>query len=310
MQRSKYRFHLVLILLIALVNTNICAQNWVAPEEYNGKTGTFKFDANTQTKGKEVYTKNCQSCHGVPTQNNPVKLDPMPKDVASDALQNQTDGSIYYKISTGKGAMPPFKDVLGEEDKWNLISFIRSFNKKYVQPAIDNSAAKYQKIEIKADVNAKTKNLETSVTALVEGKRIPLTSADVVIYVKRYFGNLLVTEPKMTNMAGVAEFKLPLEIPGDKSGNAELIIKLNNKQKFGDVESKTILPVAKPFVAKSLIDQRAMWGVRSKAPIWLIMTYTLVVLGVWSVIFLILLRIRKLKKLGDKTESADNENID
>ncbi len=42
---------------------------------------------------------------------------------------------MFYKITVGKSPMPSFKTILAEEDRWDVISYIRSFNKNYVQPS-------------------------------------------------------------------------------------------------------------------------------------------------------------------------------
>ena len=51
-----------------------------------------------------------------------------PADWTSDKVQKQTDGEIFWKLSNGRGAMPPWKS-LPEKERWELVSYIRSLKK-------------------------------------------------------------------------------------------------------------------------------------------------------------------------------------
>src|SRR5204863_3973098 len=48
---------------------------------------------------------------------------------AADAVQKQTDGEIFWKISNGRGAMPPWKH-LPEKDRWEIVNYIRTLKGK------------------------------------------------------------------------------------------------------------------------------------------------------------------------------------
>lgn len=54
----------------------------------------------------------------------PVK----PADWTSTATQAQTDGEIYWKITTGRSPMPSWS-YLSDDDRWSLVHFIRTFRK-------------------------------------------------------------------------------------------------------------------------------------------------------------------------------------
>jgi mono/diheme cytochrome c family protein len=44
-------------------------------------------------------------------------------------IQKQKDGSLFWKLSNGKGNMPPFKEALNEEQRWQLVVFLRELGK-------------------------------------------------------------------------------------------------------------------------------------------------------------------------------------
>jgi mono/diheme cytochrome c family protein len=58
-----------------------------------------------------------------------VALNPKPADWTSAKVQSESDGEIFWKISNGRGAMPPWKH-LAENDRWALIRYIRSLGGK------------------------------------------------------------------------------------------------------------------------------------------------------------------------------------
>jgi serine/threonine protein kinase len=54
---------------------------------------------------------------------------PKPADWTSAKLASETDGELFWKISTGRGAMPPWKH-LPDNQRWQLVNYIRSLQKK------------------------------------------------------------------------------------------------------------------------------------------------------------------------------------
>ena len=54
---------------------------------------------------------------------------PKPANWTSAAVQKETDGEIFWKMSNGRGAMPPWKH-LPEKDRWELVNYIRTLKGK------------------------------------------------------------------------------------------------------------------------------------------------------------------------------------
>jgi len=72
------------------------------------------------------------SCHGAKGKGDgpaAVALNPKPADWTSPAVQAESDGEIFWKISTGRGAMPSWS-FLPETDRWALVRYIRSLGGK------------------------------------------------------------------------------------------------------------------------------------------------------------------------------------
>jgi mono/diheme cytochrome c family protein len=54
-----------------------------------------------------------------------VALNPKPADWTSNRVQDESDGEIFWKITTGRGPMPPWRH-LPENDRWALVRYIRT----------------------------------------------------------------------------------------------------------------------------------------------------------------------------------------
>jgi mono/diheme cytochrome c family protein len=105
---------------------------WVVPATEKDKKNPLPADATTVAQGKKVATTNCVSCHGAKGKGDgaaAVALNPKPADWTSAKVQAESDGEIFWKISTGRGAMPAW-NFLPENDRWALVRYIRSLKGK------------------------------------------------------------------------------------------------------------------------------------------------------------------------------------
>jgi len=104
---------------------------WTAPAAESKKQNPMPRAAGVQ-EGKKIFEANCSMCHG-PTGkgDGPVgaALTPKPEDLTSREVRAQTDGALYWKISTGRGAMPSWQ-TLPEKDRWSVVNYIRSLGGK------------------------------------------------------------------------------------------------------------------------------------------------------------------------------------
>ena len=82
---------------------------------------------------KKVVEQNCVTCHGPNGKGDgPAAAalpPPKPADWTSSRVASETDGEIFWKISNGRGAMPPWKH-LPEQQRWELVNYIRSLQAK------------------------------------------------------------------------------------------------------------------------------------------------------------------------------------
>lgn len=105
---------------------------WVAPESASAVVDPLKGDATATAAGKLLYTKYCVVCHGNAGKGDGIAaagLQIPPADHSSVKVQSQTDGAIFWKITTGRGAMASYKITLTETQRWQLVNFIRTLAK-------------------------------------------------------------------------------------------------------------------------------------------------------------------------------------
>ena len=104
---------------------------WVAPEADKAKKNPLPDDKKVVEQGEKVAKVNCVSCHGAKGKGDGVAasaLTPKPADWTSSRVQSETDGELFWKISNGRGPMPPWKH-LPENDRWALVRYIRSLKR-------------------------------------------------------------------------------------------------------------------------------------------------------------------------------------
>lgn len=78
--------------------------------------------------GKKSAETNCVTCHGPGGKGDGVAaaaLNPKPADWTSDKMKKEADGTLFCKISNGRGPMPPWKH-LPDKERWDLVSYVRS----------------------------------------------------------------------------------------------------------------------------------------------------------------------------------------
>lgn len=295
------RFLILVIILMAGLKTT--AQEWEVSEDKQQRLAPFAFNDQSVLAGEELYNTNCLSCHGNPGQGNYQQLDPIPGDPATEKIQSNSDGSIYYKIYEGKGLMPSFRNILSLEEIWEIVAYIRSFNDSYEQLVAEVQKlenVRWSEIKILLALNRENKELTATVKGLEEDKWTPVPNTGLIVAAERYFGQLQIDEEKLTDEKGMASFTYPENIKGDTLGQVKLQSMLTDQDLFGRVSTDTTFSIGMLNDAPPLDKERALWNSNKKAPLWLIISYISVVLAVWGFIFYVLFQLRKIYFAGKK----------
>ena len=95
-------------------------------------------DAQSLSKGKELYTAGCMPCHGPAGKGDgsaaallerngaPIR----PGNLSDPKLWQQSDGTLFWKISEGKTPMPAFQEAFSEEQRWQIVTYVRTLAPK------------------------------------------------------------------------------------------------------------------------------------------------------------------------------------
>jgi mono/diheme cytochrome c family protein len=292
----------LLLMTFSILTQYLPAQEWIVPQEFRLRLSPFEFSEASAEAGRTIYTANCLSCHGNPGRNNFLRsLNPQPGDPASEEYQSNSDGEIFYKVSEGRGQMPGFKNVLSQTDIWNVVSYVRTFNTDYVQvvaPERRSDAPDYSYTTLTLASSDIDRKIDVKVEGFIDGKTVNVPDATVQLTAERYFGRQLLGENVNTNSEGIASFAIPEGIKGDSAGNVNIRARLTEEDLYGIAATDTMLMIGEPVIPVSLTQKRAMWNVVRKAPVWLIIVFTLAVFSVWGMIFYVLLAVRDMWVLG------------
>lgn len=105
---------------------------WKVPVADAKKVSKVKTDAGTVATGKEIWLKECKSCHGTKGLGDGTKaekIDISCGNFSYSSFQSQTDGELYFKTTKGRKPMPSFEEKLDDTQRWQVITYIRTLKK-------------------------------------------------------------------------------------------------------------------------------------------------------------------------------------
>jgi mono/diheme cytochrome c family protein len=131
------RFIAVALGLLAVVGQNAPKtelEAWTAPARAARKQNPIPADATSLAQGKELFAAACLPCHGpMGKGDGPVSgtlerngVPVRPGDLSNTRLWEQTDGTLFWKISEGRSPMPSFQEGFSEEQRWQIVNFVRT----------------------------------------------------------------------------------------------------------------------------------------------------------------------------------------
>lgn len=105
---------------------------WVAPADADNIKNPLAGATAGLAEAKTLYVANCGPCHGEKGKGDGAAasgLNPRPADHTSEVVQRQSDGAIFWKLSEGRAPMPGYKKIFSEQQRWELINYIRTLAK-------------------------------------------------------------------------------------------------------------------------------------------------------------------------------------
>ncbi|HEY8782511.1 MAG TPA: cytochrome c [Mucilaginibacter sp.] len=121
-------------LVFNLVSSRSFAQHkpWVTPKPAETVKNPLAGNSSVLADAKTLYMTNCAPCHGNKGKGDgpaAQALVPKPADHTSTAVQAETDGSLFWKLSEGRNPMPSYKKILSDQQRWELVNYIRTLRK-------------------------------------------------------------------------------------------------------------------------------------------------------------------------------------
>jgi mono/diheme cytochrome c family protein len=106
---------------------------WVAPDDAKKVKNPFPPTQETLADAEQLFTDNCVLCHGEKGMGDgpgakTIKVKPA-NFTDAKMMAAETDGSLYWKMSNGRGPMPSWKDTLSDKERWELVGYIRKLTK-------------------------------------------------------------------------------------------------------------------------------------------------------------------------------------
>ena len=135
--KTKYLLTTVLaftgVAIFSLVTGFQPKKPWVVPDKYEKMKNTVAANAESLKNGKELWARNCQSCHGKTGHGDGSKaaqLKTEPGNFSLIGVQNESDRQLWYTLYEGRAALPSFnKKIPDEDDIWSLVNYIRTLDK-------------------------------------------------------------------------------------------------------------------------------------------------------------------------------------
>ncbi|MCK5642380.1 MAG: hypothetical protein KAJ19_16355 [Gammaproteobacteria bacterium] len=157
-------------------------------------------------------------------------------------------------------------------------------------------------LDMKLDLVDSVKTVALRAWSLVDGEEIPVADEDAYVYVARMFADLPLGEDFLDEN-GEFVVEIPDDIPGDTEGFIEIIARFNDHYLFGTVENRQTIQWGVPARHDALVTERTLWT--QIAPVWMIITLTILLTGVWSHYIFVLFQIYRIARLAKKEKQAD-----
>ncbi len=126
--------------------------------------------------------------------------------------------------------------------------------------------------------------------------KLPVKDVTINVFVKRMFG-MMKMEDVFTDSVGKTLLTFSNKLPGsDSLSNIFVIAKIEDDKLLNDISSQIIIKSTISYQRSQPLERSTF---ASRAPIWLILTFSILFGGVWLVYFKVIALIRKIKRAGN-----------
>jgi mono/diheme cytochrome c family protein len=141
MKKSRIGFSMLSVLALltfaypdgAAAGADSTSGKWISPAADAAKKNPIAPTHDSTAAGQKIYLKTCAMCHGkTGDADGPavIELNIHPAKLSDPKLATESDGSLFWKITTGKKPMPAFGKRFSETERWNLVNYVRTLPKR------------------------------------------------------------------------------------------------------------------------------------------------------------------------------------
>jgi hypothetical protein len=192
-------------------------------------------------------------------------------------------------------------------DASGMLNYKAKFLANAVYPEAEATvAAKPAKLALLFSIEDSIKVLKISATQKdSKNQDIPVPGETVNIYIPRLFSLLKIGEVTLDEN-GQGSFEFPKEIVGDTLGNLVVLARIEEHDVFGFVQGKNTINWGVPkHYYKAEVPSRELWT--PIAPVWMIITLIIMLLGVWAHYGYAVYELVMIKKIG-KNQDTKNKS--
>jgi mono/diheme cytochrome c family protein len=108
-------------------------EKWVAPAAEARMKNPVAANESSLAVGQKIYLQRCVGCHGKTGNGDgpdAADLGIHPAKLSDAAVQKQTDGELFWKVTVGKKPMPNYRSRLSPTDRWSVINYLRTLARR------------------------------------------------------------------------------------------------------------------------------------------------------------------------------------
>ena len=167
-----------------------------------------------------------------------------------------------------------------------------------LEPAESSLSVRDAVLKMKLDIIDSIKTV--SLWAFRKGTghdNIPLAGEPVHVYVSRMLSLLKIGEGTFDDQ-GSFTLEFPADLPGDAEGNVLVIARIEENEQFANIETSSNHNWGVPSMHGYSGSHRALWT--PIAPMWMIVTLTVLLLGVWGHYIYVIIQLILIKRESKK----------
>ncbi len=209
-------------------------------------------------------------------------------------VNGEAENELGFVITNGEGkGVFTVKDSLVTDSEGKLHFKALFAGNKSMEPAEEEVTVKKARLEI---VPVKEDSLLMVKVKLVDvgaGNEVPVKETELGIFIKRSFLPMKIGTAT-TDENGEASLEIPYNLPGDAKGYITLLVKLDENETYGNLEASAMQPWGIPVSAVIEEQPRALWS--PHPPIWMLITFIILMAVVWGHFFVIVYQLWRLRK--------------